>query len=234
MGKNVLIVITGIGEPHYTEKLLFLENNLRIIFETKGKYKIDLLVSLYCPDLLFPEEEIRKYVSSFTLVREQNYIGKFIYKYVSPDIIHNYVMLMLDDITLSDNFSFSDIMKKYKHSNENILSPVLSEDSIISHEYMKWKSGEGSGAGDRIVKKCEYMLYIMNMKSYRIYYKIICSYPEHTQYMWGVDLLLSKYGLSSILINNFVVKHHYSHGLCDYSRLCSENMNKLLEKHKNF
>lgn len=230
MGKNVLVVLTGIGEPHYNDKLLFLENNLKLINDTKGKYNINLQVSLYSQELEFPEEQISKYVNSFALVKEKNYIGGFLYKHVPPNDTYDYIMLILDDITLSDNFSFSDIMKKYKKSKVNILSPVLSEDSITGHNYMKQRNDKK----DRIVKRCEYMLYIMKMKSYRKYYKIISSYPEYTQYMWGVDLLLSKYNLTTMLEGNFVVKHHYSHGECEYSKLCSESMRMLLEKHKIF
>lgn len=221
---KIQLVLTGIGNPNYETKIQLLKKNLNKIISTKGSFRIDLFVSIYTQDVEFPEDEIKSMLmdGKLNIIREQNYIGEFIYKYIKPRNKYMYVILMLDDVEIKGHFSLNNIINSYKKTNNiKIFSPVLTTDSVSAHTHMivdnTFKETK------KYVDFCELFFYLMDKKTYNIYYNIISSYPEYTKYMWGVDLLLSKYGIQSVLINRFRVKHLYSNinGNESYKCMCT-------------
>ena len=133
---RILIVITGIGEPYYNEKLKILKNNIERLLNKN--YKLDILISLYSINNelklsdIFDDEliildnkilnnEIKfkiKYKKSkikLKIIKEQNYVGEFILKYVIPNSKYKYVILLLDDIELNDTFNLENIITVYNN-----------------------------------------------------------------------------------------------------------------------
>ena len=224
---KILIVITGIGNPHYNEKFKILNNNLKLIIDTNINYKLNILISLYSVDNelnLNINENIK-----VKIIKEQNFIGEFILKHVKPKNKYKYVILLLDDIELNNSFNLENIINIYKNTKfptqYNILSPTLTTDSLYSHKYML----NSSSNVDRIVKICEYFFYLMDTKSYEQYYKIFRDNPKYIKYMWGVDLILDKYKISAILLKSFSVKHYYKQTDGKLNNKCYRYMIKLIK-----
>jgi hypothetical protein len=232
---KILIVITGIGDPHYNEKVNILNNNLKRIIDTNIHYKLKVLVSLYSVN---NELNISNPNIKLKIIREQNYIGDFILKYVKPKKKYKYIILLLDDIELNDTFNLENIINMYNNTKfptkYNILSPTLTCDSVYSHEYMRMNNTNISNVqgNEYISKKCEYFFYLMNNKSYNQYYKIFTDNSKYVKYMWGIDNILYKYNISTLLLKSFNVKHYYTHGPGAHANKCQKYMKKLLKNIK--
>jgi hypothetical protein len=249
---RILIVITGIGEPYYSEKLKILKNNIERLLNKN--YKLDILISLYSinnklklsdifnDELIILDNKVLNNETKFKIkykkskiklkiIKEQNYVGEFILKYVIPNSKYKYVILLLDDIELNDTFNLENIITVYNNTKfptkYNILSPTLTLDSVYSHEYML-----NNFNSNRIVNKCEYFFYLMNYKSYKQYYSIFTDNPNYIKYMWGIDIILYLYNISSVLLNNFTIKHYYTHGPGKHANKCAKYMRKLIKNVK--
>lgn len=237
---KIVFAVTGIGQPYYEHKLEILKSNLEKLNEL-DEHKIQLIISFY-DDSAVPEWlnfMISELNIELVIVRESNHIGSFIHKYLVPHKLDfDYLFLILDDVLLPDDFSFNKMIKTYEYvyncnNKKTILSCSLSNDSKIGHKYMvtePLKLQKTALYLLRKVKKCEYFFYIMNKRSYNRYYDIINSYPEYTERMWGVDLLLKKYHLNAYICDEIICKHFYSHGAGQFASICKEKMKILLKK----
>jgi hypothetical protein len=195
---KLLVTIPGIGNKHFEEKKTFLKSNIGIIKDTFIG-DVDFLLFNYSDNDFSDFENIK-------IVKEGGIIGQYIFKYLNPDDInrYDYIILMLDDILLSDNFNIDYLIKLYKESNLNIISPSLTKDSKFSYEFMienyEYKDSL------RIVNFCEYFFYLMDFKSYEKYYKL---FDDKTYWLWGIDLCLYKQGFKMGIFNDFKIKHFY-------------------------
>lgn len=233
---KIVFSVTGIGQPHFEHKCDILRSNLdKLTKLVSRKNIITVIISFYdnspIPDWIYTIENL--YIK---IINEQNYVGSFIQKHLSPnDLSFDYIFLILDDVQLPDNLSLSKMISTYenkyrKNKNKTILSCTLSPDSSIGHQYMVTRNQKHKKHTYQLRKetKCEYFFYLMNNRSYKRYYSIINSYPEFTERMWGIDLLLKKYHLSAYLSDDISCKHFYSHGPGQSANICVNQMTNLL------
>lgn len=208
---KLLVTIPGIGDNHFQEKKMFLKKNIDIIKRTFSG-EVDFLLFNYS-DNDFSNFD---YLENIKIVKKSGIIGQFIFNDLKSDNLkdYDYVILMLDDIELSDNFNIDKMIKIYNDNSLDILSPSLTKDSKFSHKGFMLENDLFRGYL-RIVNFCEYFFYIMNIKSYNKYWNL---FDEKTYWLWGIDLCLDKQEFKMGIFNDFKIKHYY----------ISENYNKNL------
>lgn len=194
---KLLVTIPGIGDNHFGEKKGFLKKNMDIIKSTFMGH-VDFLLFNY------GDNDFGEFVD-IKVIKERGVIGQYIFKYLNPKelVDYDYIILMLDDILLSDNFNIDYLIKLYKENDLNIISPCLTKDSRYSHRFMLENDDYD---GLRIVNFCEYFFYLMDIKSYEKYYGL---FDDKTSWLWGLDLCLHKQGFKMGIFNDFKVKHFY-------------------------
>jgi hypothetical protein len=197
---RLIVTIPGIGNNHFEEKKVFLKKNIDIIKKTFSG-DIDFLLFNYS------NNDFSDFESSIKIIKESGIIGQFIFNKLKPDSLeeYDYIILMLDDIELSDNFNIDEMIKIYDYNKLDILSPSLTKDSKFSHNGFMLEDEKFEGCL-RIVNFCEYFFYLMNIKSYQKYYKL---FDKKTYWLWGIDLCLDKQGFKMGILNNFKIKHYY-------------------------
>lgn len=196
---KLLVTIPGIGDNHFEEKKIILKNNINIIKKTFSG-DIDFLLFNYSNNDFSIFENVK-------VIKEKGIIGQFIFNKLKPDSLkeYDYIILMLDDIELSDNFNIDEMINIYNDNNLDILSPSLTKDSKFSHNGFMLENEKFEGKL-RIVNFCEYFLYIMSIESYTRYWNL---FDEKTYWLWGIDLCLDKQGFKMGIINDFKIKHYY-------------------------
>jgi hypothetical protein len=199
---KLLVTIPGIGDNHFEEKKIFLKKNIDIIKRTFSG-EIDFLLFNYSNN----DFSYFEYLRNLKIIKESGIIGQFIFNKLKPSDLkdYDYIILMLDDIELSDNFNIDEMIKIYNDNNLNILSPSLTKDSKFSHNGFMLEN-ERFESALRIVNFCEYFLYIMNMESYTRYWSL---FDEKTYWLWGIDFCLYKQGFKMGIVNDFKIKHYY-------------------------
>lgn len=203
---KLLVTIPGIGNNHFKEKKFFLKKNIDIIKKTFSG-DVDFLLFNYSNNDFTDFNDVK-------VIKEKGIIGQYIFKYLNPKDLNNYdyIILMLDDILLSENFNIDYLINLYNDNKLDIISPCLTKDSKHSYKFMlenhKYK-------GLRIVNFCEYFFYLMDLKSYEKYYRL---FDDKTYWLWGIDLCLDNQGFKMGILNDFKIKHFY----------ISENYNKNL------
>jgi len=237
MDTKVLFSVTGIGQPHYDHKLEILQFNLNKLSQC-GVSNYQIIISFYDES---PIPEWLQKIGNVTVIREHNHVGSFIQKHLIPSKLDfDYIFMILDDVQLPENIDLMKMIKTYDNTyitndkKKTLLSGTLSDDSIISHQYMKTQhnimKNENVIYHLRKEVNCEYFFYLMNKRSWKRYYSIINSYPKYTERLWGVDLLLKKYKINAYLCDGIICKHYYSHGAGQFADLCVQQMKKLLKK----
>ena len=197
---KLLVTIPGIGNNHFDDKKVFLRKNIEIIKNTFTG-SVDFLLFNYSDNDFseFQDENIK-------IIKERGIIGQYIFNNLKPEYVskYDYVILMLDDILLSEDFNIDYLVKIYKDNNLNIISPSLSVDSKFSHMFMlnddKYKNSL------RIVNFCEYFFYLMDTDSYSKYWNL---FDDKTYWLWGIDLCLDIQGFKMGIFNDFKIKHFY-------------------------
>jgi hypothetical protein len=195
---KLLVTIPGIGDNHFEEKKIFLKKNIDIIKSTFNG-DIDFLLFNYSNNDFNDFENIK-------VVKESGIIGQYIFNYLNPKYLtdYDYIILMLDDILLSENFSIDYLIKLYKENNLNIISPSLTKDSKFSDGFMLENNIYKESL--RIVNFCEYFFYLMDFNSYNRYWNL---FDDKTYWLWGIDLCLDKQGFKMGIFNDFKIKHFY-------------------------
>jgi protein-tyrosine-phosphatase len=198
MVNNLLVVIPGMGDGFFEEKKKFLRKNIDIIKKTYSG-NIDFLIFNYSDNDFsdFPEVKV---------VKQKGFINEYLFKYLKPDDIkqYDYIIIMLDDISICENFDVNKIIEIYNHNDLDIISPTLTTDSEFSYSFMLQNKIYGDLL--RITNYCEYFLYIMKRDSYAKYWNLL---DEKSFWGWGLDLSLYLRDLKLGLLNEFNIKHHY-------------------------
>jgi hypothetical protein len=199
---KLLVTIPGIGDKHFKEKKVFLRKNINIIKKTYSGH-VDFLLFNYSNNDFNDFNDFE----NFNVIKESGVIGQFIFRNLNPEFLkeYDYIILMLDDIELSDNFNIDEMIKLYNDNNLDILSPSLTKDSKYSHHGFMLEKDIFKGKL-RIVNFCEYFLYLMNIKSYNNYFNL---FDEKTYWLWGIDMCLYNQGFRMGIINDYKIKHYY-------------------------
>ena len=218
---KLLVTIPGIGDNHFEEKKIFFKKNIDIIKSTFTG-DIDFLLFNYSDNDFSDFENIK-------IIRERGIIGQYIFNYLNPKYLtdYDYIILMLDDILLSENFSIDYLIKLYKENNLNIISPSLTKDSKFSHDGFMLENNIYKESL-RIVNFCEYFLYLMDFKSYNKYWNI---FDDKTYWLWGIDFCLYEQEFKMGIFNDFKVKHFYSDS---YNKNLPNPYIEMYEKNKKF
>jgi hypothetical protein len=200
---KLLVTIPGIGDNHFQEKKMFLKKNIDIIKRTFSG-EVDFLLFNYS-DNDFSNFD---YLEDIKIAKKSGIIGQFVFNDLKPENVNNYdyIILMIDDVELSDNFNIDEMIKIYNNNSLDILSPSLTKDSKFSHNGFMLENDLFVGYL-RIVNFCEYFFYIMNIDVYNRYWTL---FDDKTYWTWGIDLCLDIQGFKMGIINDYKVKHYYS------------------------
>jgi len=201
---KLLVVVPGFGTPYFKEKKEFLKRNIERIRNTYTG-DIDLRIFNYSDEksnVSFEGVNVIEFMS-------KGYVGQFIYKYVTPTFVDNYdyIIVILDDIELKDTVNVDEILNNLSHYGYDILSPTLSEDSMITHKYMI--SDKTRSQSIRHTRCMEFFCYFMTNKTYKKWYAL---FNENSCWLWGLDL---SYGVQNIkcgLLESIEMIHYIKSG----------------------
>lgn len=199
---KLLLTIPGIGDNHFEEKKNFLRKNIGIIKNTFSG-EIDFLFFNYSNNDFSDFENLE----NIKIIKESGIIGQFIFNKLKPDGLkdYDYIILMIDDIELSENINIDEMIKIYNDNHLDILSPSLTIDSKFSHKGFMLENDNFKDK-IRITNFCEYFFYLMDFNSYEKYWNL---FDEKTYWLWGIDLCLDKQGFKMGIINDYKIKHYY-------------------------
>jgi hypothetical protein len=212
MNGRILVAVCGIGDPNFDDKISACLCNIDVIkgtAPTEYNNKIDFLFFAYDDRL---GGQLDDY-SCCKIVREPGFVGGFIYKHLQQQMVQDYdkIIIMLDDIKLQPDFNLSKVMVLQDTYNFDIISPSLTTDSKINHNFMKTR--------ELISEDCvlhvgyiEFFMYVMNPAD-DSYARWLSCFTEHTKTMWGIDIILStELGLKLGLINSMTMTHMFKGG----------------------
>ncbi len=230
--KKLLIVIPGFGPGHIEEKRNFLRNNIKIIRNTFDG-EIQLIIFNYSDKA---ENFSYPYVNVYEKMTK-GVVCQFMYKYITPKFVDkynfDYVLFLLDDIELPQNFNINEVIYNYNEHQLDIISPCLTTDSQISHDIMVTKNKKDYNNKILITNFLEFFCYFMSKNNYKKYYELL---NKKCAWLWGIDYLVYhhlKFKLG--LLNDCKMKHHYkgesyNPNLPSPNLEFSENMAKIKDK----
>jgi len=212
MNKKILVAVCGIGKPNFDTKLSSNIKNIKIINQTAPvayNNNIDFLFFAYDDSL---QESLIEY-DNCKIIRESGFVGEFIYRHLQPTMVSHYdrIIVMLDDIEIQQNFDLSTVFDIQDMHGFDIISPTLTIDSKINHEFMKTRE---SLPNNSVMNTgfAEFFMYIMKPASDG-YAKWLSCFDEQTKTMWGIDIILNlELKLKLGLINDMTVKHLFKGG----------------------
>lgn len=146
------------------------------------------------------------------IIHTPGIVGEFIKMYAPPSYVDtfDYVLLLLDDVLLQPNVDFAKMIFRKNTLGLDIVSPTKTLDSQFVYYYMLTRPDEDFNV--KITTMCEYFCFLMDPKSFAIYYSHIDA--ENNPWMWGLDLLVYfKIGLRVGMMNDMTMKHFY-HKTC--------------------
>lgn len=194
---KLLIVIPGFGPAQVDFKKTLLQNNLSHIRST---FFGDIDIKLF-------NYGTEKSGVDCDEIMEKGVVGQYIYKHITPDIVdkYDYIILMLDDIELSDNINIEQMIRNYNYYNIDILSPSLHKSSKFSHSYMLQRD-----TGMMRITQClEFFFYLMKPSSYRKWYTQL---DENSCWLWGIDYAMYHYNIKPVLMDTMTIVHHIKGG----------------------
>jgi 3,5-epimerase/4-reductase len=226
---NFLLVIPGYGGKEWKQKSDYINssiNKLKTTAPENSKFTIKIFNYDSSPNNFnFGEFEEKK---------EPGILGEFIYKYIKPDLVKkfDYVILMLDDIILQDNFNLTKALHILKSNNLDLISPSLTTDSIHSHietlidsDYKNNKNKIG-----RVCNFIEFFLYIIPSTSYEKYYSL---FNQNTKWMWGMDFCMDNL-LKMCILDNMNMKHCLSsHNSIQMHQIKMNELRDILNKYNH-
>jgi len=203
--ERLFVLIPGFGEPHLSDKVRILNSNLQKLSCFPGR-SVDVCVCVYdnsdfTASLVVPSNIHMQFT------HEPGIVGAFIKRYANPEQLfkYHYIMLLLDDIELQDNWDWHVILRMKKQFQLNILSPSLTLDSIYEYKYML--TAASNPATLKITSAAEMFCYLMDIQSYAAYYKYL---DDANPWLWGIDLILHKHaGFNIGILNNITMRHYY-------------------------
>ena len=201
---NFLLIIPGYGGKEWEIKSVCINKSINKIKNT-------------CPENSNFTIKIFNYDSSpnnfnfgeFEEIIKPGILGEFIYNYVKPSLVENYdyIILMLDDIILQDNFNLKDALNILNLHNLDLISPSLTLDSIHTHrESLVDLNNTSNNKIGRICNFVEFFFYIIPSKSYNNYYSL---FYKDTKWMWGIDYCMDHL-MKMCILDNMNMKHYLS------------------------
>jgi len=198
---NFLLVIPGYGGKEWDKKSEYITQSINIIKKTAPENSIFTI-------------KIFNYDSSPNNFNFDNYeeiikpgiLGEFIYNYIKPEMVkkYDYIIMMLDDIILQDNFNLNDALTILNLYKLDLISPSLTLDSVHTHkETLVDSENINNNKIGRICNFVEFFLYIMPSKSYEKYFKL---FHENTKWMWGIDYCMDCL-MKMCILDNMNMKH---------------------------
>jgi hypothetical protein len=195
---KVATIIMGFGDPYWDKKIDILKNNMKIL----DKWKPDYFISQYTLD-----KEINIDTdSNLNIIKGKGILGQLLFDNWHPDkfVDYDYVMILLDDIELQNNFNLDIIVALKNKYNLNIVSPTLTTNSKFSHRIMITNKNKYVL---KETKFCELFCYIMDYKTYETYYRYV---DRENPWIWGMDTILcSVMGFKVGILNNVTMKHYF-------------------------
>jgi hypothetical protein len=154
-------------------------------------------------------------------------LSKFLFDYITPDLVrkYDYIIIILDDVEIKNiELKIEDVIEAYERSRLNILSPSVEEGNWL---YIHPRKGAKPREIRVVNGGLEFFCYLMNPKSYEIYYKEVL--VPWNDYMWGCDLILEYAGLK-VGIYDFWTSRHYYRSLSENNRSKEEKMHLYLKQ----
>jgi hypothetical protein len=191
---RLLVVVPGFGPGHIDLKRTILSKNLDLIRRTYTG-SVDVRVFNYgdvsCGAIGVDERF------------QRGYVGQFLFNHITPDSIKAYddILVILDDIELSDNIIVDEMFHNLKHYNLDIVSPALSPTSKFSHRVMLQQNTNGI----RIAPFVEFFSYFMTPASYTKWWNLL---NKDSAWLWGIDFALFYKGFKLGLTDTHTIHHH--------------------------
>lgn len=196
---KILIVLPGFGDPYLLDKIIIWKKNLDIICNQLKNYEIHLRIFNY-NNVEIDLSDIK--YDNLHIIQElkEGIVGYFIYNFVKPDYMYNYVFLSQDDVEIQN----IDLEKCIELTNTfDIVSPVLTLNSRYSHNSMLHnKSHIGSICEVNFI---ELFFYVMKTSSYEKYHNIL---DENSRWLWGIDTALHLHNFKLALIHDYQITHY--------------------------
>jgi hypothetical protein len=236
--RKVHIIIPAIGDSHFVEKVGILDRNLTNIkqYPESADIELSIRIFLYTPNILYLNmllEVVTQHIPIEKIIihEEPGYLGEFIYRYIQPSLLidYDYLLFLLDDVELSENFYLDRWIQCYHQHRLDILSPTILR-HCQSHQVMKqpeW-ADHRRGSEISIVNMCEFFSYFMTPAIYYRYYNM---YNENTKTMWGIDLAMYHAGFRMGLHNKVTLNHYFSGSL--NSNRCGWEMGNFLKNRQH-
>ena len=121
--------------------------------------------------------------------------------------LYDYVLLLLDDISLHPSFDLEEAVKIMQRNDLDVLSPtVAASDCRPWHSYLlpnptRYPRG-------RLCNRAEFFLYLMPLESYALYYIRIVTHFPNTRWGWGLDYVLTTHGHLRVgLLDQWPIRH---------------------------
>jgi hypothetical protein len=219
LSTRVGFFLIGFGTPNLEVKINILRHNLQTLKarNLKGMVAaVDLYIYCYTPReakeaLEHPSMRLlmTEALSNTYIVEKKGIVGEFIHHEVSKEYAkYNYIVLLLDDILLPNNFDLGRMVWVYNREHLDILALPLTQDSPYNYKFMLQREDlRREGFTYRQTNFAELFFYLMSTDNFgRKYLPFI---THETKWCWGIDLALHNYGLKMGLMECFPVKHFF-------------------------
>ena len=224
---NILVAICGLGNPQGAKKINGCLKNIDLIKST-APTDSEIHIKIFCYDDLALDQFAS--LKNCHMVRETGIVGEFIYRHLSPNEISSYdrIILLMDDITLSENFNLSSLMKLQDKYSFDIVSPSATQESVLARDFMRHRAQNQFKNKVFCVNFLEFFFYMFNLKDSDAYSAWHSMFDEKTQWMWGIDLILSPVLNLKLGLTNDMTFHHqkYGGGLSSNGRAEAQNFLK--------
>ena len=189
---SLLVVIPGFGDPQLELKRDVLHHNLTLLRNTfEGSIHVMLFTyNDHAVNIEFPNVRITEHI-------EKGYLGEKLYKYVTPDLVKEYIVLLLDDVRLSETVHVQQLLDLRRKYSIDILSPTL---TTKSYKFMMQKQTHTL----RKTNGIELFCYVMDSASYAKYYSML---DKTSAWLWGIDFSVGKQGLTTGLVDTMSMEH---------------------------
>lgn len=190
---KILVVICGIGNPGVSTKIKSCISNIKILEKTlPTKYKNKIDFKIFCYDNTI-KNEFEKF-RNCEVIKQNGIVGEFIFRNLNPSLLvgYDYLILMLDDIELVDDFNLKKLISIQSKHMFDILSPSATISSKLTFPFMKKRLDKIYKNKVLSVNFLEFFFYMFDLKNMNSYSKWYSLFDKNTRWMWGIDLLLHK------------------------------------------